>query len=484
MRGVLGNIELKLHQVTHNEKIAFYLLLLAVIPETFLSHFSAGLVNIALTDISMEFDISLGMSQWVVTGYLLTVMISLPIMGKLSDQFGKKRIHNVGYLLFGVGVLFSFSANNIMFLLIARFIQGVGAAMLQAVNMVIITENVSVDKRVKAIGLVGTAAGLGGLLGAPLGGVLIELFHWSYLFLIQLPVIALVSVLAVLFIPKDKIFTKAKFDLGGALLFTSFLVSAIFLLNQVGEGILYKEQWIIGLISLSSFVIFSFWTNKHCTPFITMALFKQKEVCLGAIVITISYVACFATVVILPFLLRGVMHYSISMAGLVLMVYPLFLSVTGPFSGRLVQKYNLRNTIIIGITSMAVSIIGLSFTNTHSSLSYIVLLLALLGTSMGLLTSPNYNFIIGNVPKTFLGEIGGTIALLRNFGMVIGTAFGIAIVNYFATTPVSSWLTLTNSKDVTSLLLGIKSVFILFAILLVVIALIFNYFIKERMEEI
>ena len=479
MREVFGNIELKLHQVTHNEKMAFYLLLLAVIPGTFLSNFSAGLVNIALTDISMEFHISLGMSQWVVTGYILTVMISLPIMGKLSDQFGKKRIHNVGYLLFGVGVLFSFSANNIMFLLIARFIQGVGAAMLQAVNMVIITENVSVDKRVKAIGLVGTAAGLGGLLGAPIGGVLIELFHWSYLFLIQLPVIAIVSVFAILFIPKDKRFTKSKFDLGGAVLFTIFLVGAIFLLNQFGEGIIYKEQWIIGLISLSSLTIFYYWTNKQSTPFITIALFKQKKVCLGAIVIVVSYATCFGTVVILPFLLRGVMHYSITITGLVLMVYPLFLSITGPFSGRLVQKYNLKTTIIIAIISMTIAVIGLSFTSIHSPLLHIALLLALLGVSMGLITSPNYNFIMGSVPKTFLGEIGGNIALLRNFGMVIGTALGIAIVNHFATTPVSQWLTLTNSEDVTSLLLGIKSVFILFALLLIVIGLIFKYLIKE-----
>lgn len=445
---------------------SIYPILLAVIPGSFLSHFSAGLVNIALTDISLDLNISLSLSQWIVTGYLLSVMIFLPIMGKFSDRFGRKNIHNMGYVMFGVGILFSYLSTSIVFLLISRIIQGIGAAMLQSVNMVIIVDNVPKEKRVQALGLIGTAVGMGGFLGAPIGGILIGWFSWHTLFIIQLPIILTVLIIAIFFIPKDAPTQKSKFDLMGASIFSISLVCIIYILNEIGEGVFYRNQLMISILGIICFVLFLYRSKTNKNPFIDIKMFMHPIVKSGSFIIIGSYAACFAAIVVLPFYFRGVLQTSATVAGLFLMIYPLFLSIFGPLSGRLTARFGSFKSVQMALLLMIGTFGILSMISMNTSLYFIFIILATLGISMGLLTSPNYDLIMKYVPAYAMGEIGGTIALLRNLGMVIGTALGIAIVNYSAIVPVTEWLALDTYQDKISILKGIKDVFIFFTIAL------------------
>ncbi|MEM5597976.1 MFS transporter [Niallia circulans] len=162
----------KKRRINLESKIPVHTFLLSVCTGAFLSHFSAGFVNIALTDISIDFSAKLSVTQWIVNGYLLAIMLFLPLMGKLADQFGKKRIHNLGYLIFAVGACGSALSFNIPMLIIARVIQGGGAAMLQAVNMAIVTDVYPEKHRGKALGIISTSVGIGALLGPSVGGFL------------------------------------------------------------------------------------------------------------------------------------------------------------------------------------------------------------------------------------------------------------------------------------------------------------------------
>ncbi|RTQ90803.1 MFS transporter [Lysinibacillus telephonicus] len=450
-------------------EISTIAILLAVIPGSFLSHFSAGLVNIALTDITNDFQISLSLSQWIVTAYLLSVMIFLPIMGKLSDQFGRKTIHNSGYIFFGIGVLFSFLSHSIIYLLLSRILQGIGAAMLQSVNMVIITENVPTEKRVKALGLIGTSVGIGGLLGAPVGGILINWFSWNTLFLIQLPFVLCALIVAIHFIPSDPRGTKIRFDFIGASLFAFSITLIVFVLSQIGEGIFHLKQVVIVGIGLLSLFTFIRWIKRYHSPFIELSIFKHPIVKIGSCIIIGSYAACFATIVVLPFYLRGVLEYSTTASGLLLMIYPLFLSFFGPISGAISARIGSYKVVQIALLFMIAAFTFFAFLNMDSPMWTIIVILAVLGISMGLLTSPNYDLIMENIPAAFLGSIGGTIALLRNLGMVVGTALGISIVNFSAIVPVTKWLTLDNIEEQISILNGFTNVFILFICILVVL---------------
>lgn len=464
--------------LSQKRHIAPVLILLSVCPGTFLSHFSAGLINIALPDLSLYFQAPLSITQWIVTGYLLAVMIGLPVMGKLSDIYGRKRIHNLGYLVFGIGVLLSAVSLSLGFLLVARVIQGLGASMLQSANMAIVTACFPEEKRGKALGIIGTAVGLGALLGPSTGGVLINLFSWQMLFWIQVPIIAIVYFMALRFIPKDEPKGSAsKFDYGGAVLFGVAITSIIFVLNQIGEvgmGFYLLPITVIGFVSL---ILFLHRVRRVKNPFIQLNIFSPPMVRAGSFIIIVSYMATFSSMVVVPFFLIGILDTTTSLAGLLLMAYPFFLAIIGPISGSLSDKFSSFKVVIAGLVLMAGSLIGLSVINSHTSIYMVAILLCLLGISMGVLTSPNYNLIIGYVSFQFLGTISSTIALLRNLGMALGTALGVTFMSLWVSGSITDWMRNDDKGQLDNVLMGFHSFFWFVAALTIIVM---GYLIKQR----
>ncbi|RKQ33534.1 MFS transporter [Oceanobacillus halophilus] len=458
MKETLNNSERK--------KIAPVFILLSVLPGTFLSHFSAGLVNIALPNLSIYFEASVGAVQWIVTGYLLMVMLFLPIMGNLADKLGKKHIHNLGYLIFGCGIVLSALSTSLGFLIASRLLQGIGAAMLQATNMAIITENYSEEKRGRALGIISTAVGVGAMLGPSAGGLIINWFSWQMLFYIQVPIIIVSVLMAIKFIPNDKKEKQtSSLDYVGAALFGITVPSIIFVLNQIGEGQMNNTLLYIGVIGVVSFILFMVWTKKRENPFINRKLFSPPMVKAGSVIIVVSYMATFAAMVVVPFYLQGILGVSPSVSGFLLMSYPLLLAIFGPISGMLSDRLGSYLVVMVGLMFMLGALICLSLLSASSSLATVAIFLCFLGIAMGVLTSPNYNLIIDYVSIRYLGIITSTIALLRNFGMAIGTAIGVTFMNGFVDGSMTEWMMTGKEREISHVMTGFKSFFAFMALL-------------------
>lgn len=437
------------------------LILFAVCPGAFLSHYSAGLVNIALPEISLALEVSLSAAQWVITGYLLAVMVGLPIMGKVADLYGRKRIHNVGYLVFGLGTLLCGLAYSIGVLLFARIIQGIGAAMLQSANMAIITAHYPKEKRGQALGSIGTAVGLGSMLGPSTGGLLLELFPWSVLFWIQVPILLIVFFLAHRIIPNDQMDKiKQPFDYLGGVLFGVGITSLIFVLNQIGAEREIGNNIPVFIVSATCITLFIQRSRKLEHPFIQFKILKPPMVKAGSLIIVMSYLATFSTMVVLPFYLNGILNVSSGLSGLLLMVYPLLLAVIGPISGRLSDLFGGYKIILFGLGSMVVTLIGLSTLHASTSIVTVAFWLSLLGLAMGMVTTPNYHSIMRYVSSTYLGMISSTIALLRNLGMALGTAFAVTFMNAWVTESVTEWMIDRNQAELTNVLIGFQTFFL------------------------
>ncbi|KAB7665178.1 MFS transporter [Bacillus sp. B1-b2] len=458
------------------------LLLLSVCTGAFLSHFSAGFVNIALSDIAIDYATNLTTTQWIVNGYLLSIMLLLPLMGKLSDQYGKKKIHNLGYLFFAAGACASAISPNILFLIVARILQGSGAAMLQAVNMAIVTDAYPKEHRGKALGIISTSVGIGALLGPSVGGFVMEYSSWHLLFWTVVPISVGAYFLAQKYIPKDKTFQSSTLDVMGSLLFGIATVSFVFVLNTIGKGELHFYLIILMLISLSSFICFFFHTKRVQNPFIEPTIFVSSIVRAGGLILIVSYGATFASTVILPFYLRGVLGYSAEEAGLLLMCYPLFLAIVGPISGSLSDRYGGVKVVFGGVGILSLTMLALSFLTAHTSLFMLLFLFSLLGFAMGLLTSPNYSIMMLYTPVAYLGMMSSTIALLRNIGMIIGTALAISFMNAWLEGTISQWMQHTSSAEVNAALLGFHYLFLLLSFLLLLVGVYF-FFTLHRSKE-
>lgn len=167
----------------------------------FLSNLSAGMFNISLIDIAADLRFPVASAQWIVSIYLLVISVLLPVMGRLGDRFGRRKVHNLGLFAFAAGALGCALAQNEAMLLGFRVMQGAGASMYQATNMALIVSVFPAGQRGRALGLMSTFVAAGSMAGPGLGGFLIQWFTWESNFWLLAVVAAGVGVLAHRLIP-------------------------------------------------------------------------------------------------------------------------------------------------------------------------------------------------------------------------------------------------------------------------------------------
>ncbi|MDQ0178254.1 MFS transporter [Bacillus chungangensis] len=414
-----------------SEKKNVHFMLIAICIGSFVSHFTAGIVNVSLPHLAKIFHVGIGAAQWITTGYLFVIAAFLPLMGKLGDQYGHRHVHNLGYALFTISsVLVAFSP-NIYVLLIFRMLQAVGAAMFQATNIALITIHFPVKKRGRALGILGTAVALGGMTGPIVGGFIAQWFQWQWLFLIHVPVILTATLFAYQFIPKE--FPEKRtdpFDGLGAFLFALLISFIIFgVSNGNIWGWLSSKMIIIFLLASMTMLLLIWRELSHCSPFLPLRVLCNRAVASGLLISSTSFIVANTILVVMPFYLTSIDEISPLQIGYLMAAYPLALAFSGPIAGNLSDRYGSRVFQFFGLCSMGVgSLVLMSFLGQLSMFG-IVGALILIGFGMGLITSPNNSFIMQHVPSEFVGMLGGMIALTRNVGMVLGAALGLGLMN-------------------------------------------------------
>ncbi len=179
----------------------------------------ASIINVALPNLEQQFHTGMNEIEWVSLSYLLSLASTILIFGRLADMFGRKWLYTLGFVIFSISSLFCGLAPSLSILIVCRVIQGIGAAMLQANSVSIITSATPKDDLGKAIGIQASAQGIGLSLGPVAGGAILSLISWKWMFFINFPVGIIGTLLGIMFLPKDPVMNKRKkFDFGGALL--------------------------------------------------------------------------------------------------------------------------------------------------------------------------------------------------------------------------------------------------------------------------
>ncbi|OMF74216.1 MFS transporter [Paenibacillus glucanolyticus] len=404
----------------------------------FLSNLSAGMFNIALVDIARTFDSTIPTAQWIVTAYLLVISILLPVMGKLGDMLGRRKIHNIGYFIFMVGALCCAVSPSLNGLISSRILQGIGAAMYQATNMALIISVFPKEQRGKALGLISTFVAAGSMIGPSLGGILIQWFSWRSNFWLLTALSLIAWMFAQRFIPKDKPEgSESRLDVPGAALFAislTGLVTAVNLGAQWGwsswQVAVLFILFGVGAASFIGWCLSSRWERqgKGRLPFMKLDLFRDAGISVGIIITIISYMAAFSAQLVLPVFLLSELGIEPATAGLIMMGYPLSLIIFSPLSGNLSDKLGTFPLLSAGLLVMTTALLILGFVSPAYPIFFLILLIVLLGGSMGLITPPNNSLVMSRTSKSDLGLISSILALSRNLGMMFGTAAGGAML--------------------------------------------------------
>lgn len=412
--------------------------LLTVSVGAFMATLDASIVNISLPTISNYFRVDLATVSWVVMVYLLTVTGTLLSFGKISDMTGRRPIYALGFIIFTLGSALCGTSTTVYLLILFRAIQAVGAAMLFANAPAIVTEAFPPTERGKALGLIGTVVALGLTTGPPLGGIITGKIGWQWIFYINVPVGVVGAYLAASVLKDvDHRRPLTEFDLAGAA--AAFISLGALLLGMTAVTELgWRSGYVRSLFILSLVALFSFLLieRKVKTPVVKLSIFRNRLFTAGNISALLSYIALFATMFLMPFYLERVLGYSPVRAGLLLTTVPLTLSLVAPISGWLSDRIGCRELCSAGLAISCLGLILLATLGPHSTPPGIVLRLFVLGLGMGMFQAPNNSCVMGSVERGILGIAAGTLATMRNLGMVLGiaitsTVFSERFLHYF-----------------------------------------------------
>ncbi len=401
-----------------------WLVMTAVAAGTLLTTIDGNIVNVALPTLVRELQTDFATVQWVVLAYLLALATLMLSLGRLGDIIGKKPIYVAGFIIFTAGSVLCALTPSIYWLIVFRVVQAVGGAMLLALSMAIVTEAFPAQERGRALGLNGTFVSVGIVAGPTLGGLLLSVTTWHWIFLVNLPIGIVGTILAIRYVPASKSSGQQQFDYGGAgALFISLL--GLLLGLTVGQQRGFGDTAV--LILFAAFflflILFVIIENRAAQPMIDLRLFGNKLFSINLITGFVTFVAIAGTVILMPFYLENILGFATSQVGLLMAVVPLFLGVVAPLSGSLSDRFGTRPITVMGLVMLVLGYWAMSTLNQQTTgLGYVLRLLPV-GMGMGMFQSPNNSAVMGSVPRQRLGIASGLLAISRTLGQTTGIAF-------------------------------------------------------------
>lgn len=411
----------------------------------FLSHFTSNIVNVALPKLTETFQEPISLIQWITIGYILTISVTLPVMGEIADRVGYRLLHNMGFIVFTISSILVAIAPNLTFLLIFRVFQAIGTAMFQSTNMALIILHTPKPKRGQALGMISTFVALGGMFGPVVGGWMIEWLNWHWLFLVHVPFTVLAIILSTKFIPKSQLVRrKDSIDGIGLSLFICMIGSLIFgIANGSQWGWFSNQIGLFILITGLALILLILWELKQKHSFLPFHLFQNPLISTCLLTILVTFIVANATIVSIPFYVSKTFHLPADLIGYLMITYPVILSIMGPIAGKLSDQYGSKRFILMGLTSMLGNSLTIFILQGQLSIYQILFILVLSGIGMGCVASPTNRLVMELIPSSFIGVIGGLLALLRNLGTLMGASLSLALIS--GTTSISFSLSLTQT---------------------------------------
>ncbi len=398
--------------------------LAAVTVGLFLGAIDGSIVNIALPTLVREFHTTFPTIQWVVLAFLLGMTTLMLSVGRLADMLGKKNIFAAGLALFTLASALCGLSPSVYALIAFRLLQSVGAAMVVALGIAIVTETWPPEERGMAIGVAGGTISLGIVVGPTLGGLLIATLGWRAIFYVNVPLGAIAILMVLRYVPDLRPARSGEtFDYLGAVVIGAGLL-ALSLALTIGQNLGFSDVRILALfgIALVAGAAFVFIEQRARHPMLDFSLFRVPQFSLNLLTGLLTFVAVSGIIFLLPFYLELALGLPVAQIGLLMAIVPVVLAILGPVAGSLSDRFGTRPVSIIGLGFIILGYLTSSTLTTSTTPLGFVLRMLPLGIGMGTFQSPNNSAIMGSAPRPRLGVASGTLSMTRTLGQTTGVA--------------------------------------------------------------
>jgi EmrB/QacA subfamily drug resistance transporter len=405
-----------------------YLLLATALLGTFFSGTATRIVSISMPTVAQSLGTDLLGVSWALLSYQLSNIGLSVVFGRISDLWGREKIFALGFFVFALSSLLCGFSQTVLQLILARFVQGVGGAMLQSSSRALAAESVSEDLAGRAQGFMTTAHHVGFILGPGIGGVMIDYFSWRWSFFLLVPVGLAGAALAAAnwrHAGGRRTHHEGAIDyLGAALLFTVTSLLVFIFDRRTLEIIGGPAKLLLLLGFILCFAAFLIHESRASSPFVNLQLFRIRRFSCSVVSLLVIAMCYSLTGFLLPFYLQDILHLSPTKVGVLFMAPSVLTVAFAPLSGYLADRLGPRLPATLGVSFMIVSLAlgGLLRLDSHWSLAALVIIVG--AATNGIFNPANSTAMISMMPREHRGFASAMNHVTFGFGNVFGVALG------------------------------------------------------------
>jgi EmrB/QacA subfamily drug resistance transporter len=395
-------------------------------------------VNVALPSIERDLHITISQLEWIVTSYALVFAALLITGGKLADLLGRRKIFVVGLAVFTLSSLACGMAPNAGFLIGARAVQGVGAALMNPATLSIITATFPPRQRGQAIGIWAGVSALALAIGPLAGGLIVDNIGWNWIFFINVPVGVLGIVVAQFFITESRDTShEQSVDFPGLVTSAGALFALSYALiegNQRG----WSSAEILGLFAAAAVLLVAFLVleSRQRLPMLDLSLFKNSSFVGANVVALLVSLGMFGVFFFISLYVQNILGYSPTRSGAIFLPMTILIILIAPIAGKLSDRIGGRWLMGGGMTLLGVSLLFYQRVGLHSNFWTLLPSLVLGGIGMALTMSPMTSVAMGSVPVDKAGVGSGVLNSFRQMGGSLGIALmGAILASYLHAAP-------------------------------------------------
>jgi DHA2 family multidrug resistance protein len=405
-----------------------WLVAITVMIPTFIEILDMTVVNVSLNHIQGNLNAGLDEVTWVLTSYLVSNAIVIPMSGWLARRIGRRRYLFLSISLFTLSSFACGAATSLGMLVLFRVLQGIGGGGLQPLSNAILLETFPPEEHGKAMAIFGMGIVLAPILGPILGGWITDNWTWRWVFYINIPVGIVSLVMTMLFI-KDPPYLKKEttgIDYWGiALLIVG--IGCLQLVLDRGERLdWFASPFIrnLAILSAAALVLFVVTELRRTHPVVDLRVYRDRSFALGNLIMFLGFFAFFSSLVLLPIYVQKLLGYTPWWAGWVLAPGGIASLFFMPVTARLMQRIDARKLLFVGLALNAYSLYLMSGFNLEADFKSIVWPRVVQGVGLGLFFVPVATLTVGRVPKEKMGNASAVFNLVRN----LGGSFGVAVM--------------------------------------------------------
>jgi len=382
------------------------------------------IVNVALRTLSHDLHSPVSQIQWVITGYLLSLAAVIPVTGWAARRYGAKRVYMTSLVLFTAGSALCAMASSTTSLVLFRVLQGAGGGMIMPVGQLIMAQVAGPKRMGRVMGIVAMPAMLAPILGPVLGGTILQNLHWSWIFLVNLPIGLIAFVLGWRMLPQTDSGDAGRLDVVGLGLLSSGATAVVYGLSELGTSASLSAPSVVwptaaGLLLVGAFCWHALRAER---PLLDVRLYANRVFGAASLTTFGLGAALFGAMILVPLYYQEVRHESVIVTGLLTGPQGLGMLLVMPLSGRFSERFGGGRVALAGVSVLCLGTLPLAFVSPSTSVLEISLVLVLRGVGIGFSFMPAMTAAFASLKPEQLSDATPQLNVVQRVGGAIGTA--------------------------------------------------------------